>query len=92
MTWPAGKGVKIVFHEQDQEGAKETFMWKPGREYLHDVFVKAGMSIADFHISYEQDGEVLQLEPRSLASKISWRSTVNIPTHASRPTESIWES
>ena len=66
VTWPAGKGVKIVFHEQDQEGAKETFMWKPGREYLHDVFVKAGMSIADFHLSYEQDGEVLQLDATKL--------------------------
>eukprot|EP00439_Symbiodinium_sp_Y106_P063650 s1407_g9.t2 len=66
VTWPAGKGVKIVFHEQDQEGAKETFMWKPGREYLHDVFVKAGMSIADFHLAYEQDGEVLQLDATKL--------------------------
>ena len=31
VTWPAGKGVKIVFHEQDQEGAKETFHVEAGQ-------------------------------------------------------------
>ncbi|CAE7025428.1 unnamed protein product [Symbiodinium sp. KB8] len=66
VTFPAGKKVKISFHEVDQEGAHKVFMWKPDREYLHEVFVKAGMSIADFHISYKQDGEDLQLDATKL--------------------------
>ncbi|CAE7029221.1 unnamed protein product [Symbiodinium sp. CCMP2592] len=62
MTFPPEKSVKIVFHEKDQEGTNKTVKWRPSREYLHDVFVKAGMSIADFEISYEQGEEVFHLD------------------------------
>jgi len=64
ITWPAGKKVKIVFDEKDS-GKRETLMWAPDNEFLHEIFMRAApdTSIADFKVYYfDQDNDKVQLD------------------------------
>eukprot|EP00438_Fugacium_kawagutii_P002771 Skav202255 [mRNA] locus=scaffold1417:351329:353448:+ [translate_table: standard] len=62
-TWPAGKTVKIAFHEMDSGKDAKTFVWKPDKEYFHEVIMKAATGIGDFDVSYQdKDGDMLQLD------------------------------
>lgn len=62
-TWPSGKTIKIAFHETGSGKDGKIFVWKPDKEYFHEVIMKAATGIGDFDVSYQdKDGDTLQLD------------------------------
>ena len=64
-TWPAGKAVKVVFHQKDSANGPKTVMWKPEQMYFHEVIrnAESGIAIQDFDVSYkDKDGDKIMLE------------------------------
>jgi len=58
---PLPEKVKLDFW--DEANKKETFVWRPQSEYLHDSFRRIGKNIHDFSISFiDKDGDELKLE------------------------------